>query len=354
MRHSFHSMVWALFSAACLGSSLGAAELMQISPGTKIPVRLERSVGTKDFYQWRSFSETRTVSGTLMQDLVAPDGQVALRAGTKIHVAVLESKRAGHITGRSRLRLGLHSLITADGQAIPLDGYPTQINHRKVDAEGTAHGKRGLVKDAAVDVSAVTTGAAAGFVAGGPPGAVLGAGGGLLVSAIWTVVRRGPDLVVPAGTIVEFVIGRPVTVEGTGEVVNAATSVQASTWGRGQSVPPSEDLLELAGQVSVDPEGVLRQVSSIKKFNERPAVDRIFVKYLQALARFQAGDHSQDTLKLMREAYREAETAAMPETAREEMARNLVDISRGCEPNWERDPLLNDPRVQAALVEEVR
>ena len=41
------------------------------------------------------------------------------------------------------------------------------------------------------------------------------------------------------------------------------------------------------------------------------AVDRPFVKYLRALARFQEGDQSKTTLNLMREAYRDAQTAPL-------------------------------------------
>jgi hypothetical protein len=70
------------------------------------------------------------------------------------------------------------------------------------------------------------------------------------------------------------------------------------------------------------------------------------------VARFQKGDHSRDTLNLMREAYKEAHSSALPTQARAEMARNLVFILRATEKDWERDPLLNDPQVQAALVEE--
>ena len=130
-----------ILALACLfPSPIRATERLRIEPGTKIPVRLESSVGTKEFYQWHSFGSVRTVSGTLLQDLVTPDGQVALPAGTKIRIAVLESKRAGRITGRSRLRLGLYSVRTPEGEVIPLDGYPTDLNRRKVDREGTAHG----------------------------------------------------------------------------------------------------------------------------------------------------------------------------------------------------------------------
>ena len=144
---------------AWLPTTLLATDRLRIEPGTKIPVRLERSVGTKEFYQWKSFGSVRTVSGTLMQDLVSTSGRIALPAGTKISVAVLESKRAGHVTGRSRLRLGLYSVATPDGEVIPLDGYPAKLSRRKTDSEGTAHGKGGLVKDAAVDFTSVTVGA---------------------------------------------------------------------------------------------------------------------------------------------------------------------------------------------------
>jgi hypothetical protein len=340
-----------VFALACFPSAIRATERLRVEPGTKIPVRLENSVGTKEFYQWHSFGNVRTVSGTLMQDLVTSDGQVALPAGTKIRVAVLESKRAGHIMGRARLRLGLYSVRTPDGEVIPLDGYPTDLNHRKVDREGTAHGHGGLVKDGAVDFGSVVIGAGAGFVAAGPVGGALGAGGGLLVAAIWTVARRGPDLVVPAGTVVEFVLGRPVSLIATGDVVDDTAKLRPSTWGRGQVIPPSEDLLALADQLESDPDGVLQQLKQVK-FRDRPGVDRAFAMYLRAVARFQKGDHSKDTLNLMREAYRDAQSTALPPQARAEMARNLIYILRATEKDWERDPLLNDPQVQAALVEE--
>lgn len=339
----------------CLPSLGGATERLVVEPGTKIPVRLERSVGTKDFYQWHSFGEVRTVSGTLMQDIVTSDGQVALPAGTKISVAVLESKRAGHVEGRSRLRLGLYSVMTPEGERIPLDGYPTQLSHRKVDKEGTAHGKGGLVKDGAVDFSSVTIGAGAGFVAAGPVGAAIGAGGGLLVAAIWTVARRGPDISIPAGTVVDFVLGRPASFMAGGEPMEEAPapSFHPTRWGVGRTMLPSEDLLELADRVDTDPAGVLSQLKMIN-FKDRPMVDHSFAKYLQAVARFQEGDHGSEPLNLMREAYSEAQKSNLPDSARAEMARNLVAIMRVSEKNWERDPILNDPRVQAALVEAIQ
>jgi hypothetical protein len=266
---------------------------------------------------------------------------------------VLESKRAGHLIGRSKLRLGLYSVATPFGEVIPIDGYPTTLNNRKVDREGTEHGHRGLVKDGAVDVASVTTGAGVGFVVAGPIGAAVGGGGGLLIASLWTVVRRGPDITIPPGTVVEFVVGRPVSFVPTGEVVEDSGTLQTSRWGRGIVIPPGEDLLAMADQLNPDPDGVLQQLKEIR-FKDRSSVDRTFAKYLEAMARYQKGDHGKDTLKLMREAYREGQSSQLTAPARAEMARNLVVMIRSTETDWERDPLLNDPAVQAALVEEMR
>ena len=209
MRKTFTQGVLVVLGLAWIALPVQAATRIRVEAGTKLPVRLDYGVGTKGFNKWHSFGPVRTVSGTLMQDIVSTDGQVALPAGTKIDVSVLEDKRAGHLVGRSKLRVGLYSVATPDGEVIPIDGYPTSLNRRKVDREGTEHGHRGLVKDGAVDVASVTTGAAVGFAVAGPFGAALGGGGGLLVAAAWTVIRRGPDIMVPpARSSISYSAGR--------------------------------------------------------------------------------------------------------------------------------------------------
>jgi hypothetical protein len=353
MRPNLTKCTLSILVLTCLAYPLQAATRIRVEAGTKLPVRFERGIGTKESRKWHSFGPVRTVSGTLVQDIVSSDGQVALPSGTTINVAVLESKRAGHLVGRSKLRLGLYSVATPNGEVIPVDGYPTTVNRSKVDREGTEHGHRGLVKDAGVDIASVVTGAGAGFAVAGPIGAAVGGGGGLLIASLWTVVRRGPDITIPAGTVVEFVVGRPVSFVPTGEVVEESGNLQTSRWGRGEVIPPGQDLLAMADQLNTDPHEVLQQLKEIK-FKERSSVDRTFAKYLEAMARYQTGDHGKDTLKLMREAYREGQSSQLAAPARAEMARNLVVMIRGIETDWERDPLLNDPQVQAALVEELR
>ena len=172
MRRNITAVTLVVLGLACTADLAWAETRIRVEAGTKLPVRLERGIGTKDFEKWHSFGPARTVSGTLMQDIVSTDGQVALSAGTHISVAVLEDKRAGHLVGRSKLRVGLYSVSTPDGEVIPIDGYPTKLNHRNVDREGTEHGHRGLLKDPGVDVTAVAIGAAAGFVLAQPSAVV--------------------------------------------------------------------------------------------------------------------------------------------------------------------------------------
>src|SRR6516225_12265717 len=116
MLRNLRSLGTAVLVLACLPFSVQAGTRVQIEPGAKLPVRLERTVSTKDIYRWHSFDNVRKVPGTLVQDVVGAEGRVALRSGTRISVAVLESKRAGHVVGRSSLRLGLYSVATPDGE----------------------------------------------------------------------------------------------------------------------------------------------------------------------------------------------------------------------------------------------
>ena len=265
-----------------------AAMRIRVEAGTKLPVRLDHGIGTKDFNKWHSFGPVHTVSGTLMQDIVSSNGQVALPVGTRIDVAVLEDKRAGHLVGRSKLRVGLYSVATPDGDVIPIDGYPTTLNRRKVDREGTEHGHRGLVKDGAVDVASVATGAAVGFAVAGPLGAAVGGGGGLLVAVAYTVIRRGPDIMPSPPALPRwnlFWAGRYPS-SPSGEFVEQTGRLQTARWGEGAVIPPSEDLLAMADEVTNDPNGVLEQLKEIR-FKERSSVDRTFGKYLEAMARYQ-------------------------------------------------------------------
>ncbi|MGH9469958.1 MAG: hypothetical protein ACRD1N_06405, partial [Terriglobia bacterium] len=224
----------ALIAAIIAPSSLQASRVV-LSPGVRVAVRLDETLSTKSHY----FGPI--IQGTLDQDIIDSRGRLVIPAGSTVKLAMAEFKRAGRVFGRARLRLRLFSVVLPDGSEIPLDGYATSLdNRRKPGAEGTFHGRRGLIKDAAFDLGALSTGAGAGFVVGGPWGLPAGAAAGLLTASIWTVARRGPDLVLPAGTVIEFTLGRPAGVDEANPAPDPAQPAQQTQ--AAQAAPSSKPL----------------------------------------------------------------------------------------------------------------
>lgn len=335
----------ALLVFVSISGHASGATRVRLQAGTSFTVRLDDGVSTR----WTRFSGL--VRATLVQDILTPDGRIVLPAGTKVKVAIVESKRAGHLVGRAKLRLRLHSVVTPEGREVPLDGYPNQINGKRVDREGTARGRRGWGKDVLMTITGPAVGAGIGLQVGGPWGLPAGAGGGVLVAGAWTVIRRGPDLEIPAHTTIEFVLGRPVTLAATEErVLLAENSVSTAAWGADQIMPPSLDLRSMIEASNTDPAAVLRQLQRLK-FKNRPSVDKTFGIYLEGLCRLRLGEKAK-AAKLLRQAFLEARTGHFPPEARAEIARNLVLALRAADPNWAADPLLSDPEVQSALVQE--
>lgn len=336
---------WKRFERPAPESSLLRVESrVRLQSGTKIAVRLESPVGTRENHAGD------IITGTVVEDVLSETHRVVIPSGSRASLVISQCKRAGHIKGRALLRVRLYAVEDARGAEVPLNGYATNLETKKLDREGTAKGRRGWGKDSAVDLSAVAVGTGIGMQVGGPWGLPAGAAGGLLVAGIWTVARRGPDLEIPRGTTFEFVLSRPVALAASSYTLDEGTpgTAAGSTWGQGLVIPPSADLLALLDRADLDPKGTLDQLKKLK-FKDRPTTDKTFAKYVQALCWYKTGDRSK-ALKQMREVYQETKSLNFPPQARGEVARNLVAILRGTNPDWARDPILDDAEVQAALV----
>lgn len=348
-----------LLSFLC-STGLAFATREVLSPGLQVAVRMDSTISTKDQqYHYQYFSPILTA--TLDQDIVTGDGRVAIPAGTTIKLAISDFHRAGRVTGRARLRLRLYSVVMADGSEIPLDGYPTLGSKPKADKEGTFHGKHGLIKDAGFDFTFIAAGAGAGFAVGGPWGLPAGAAGGLLTACIWTVARRGPDLTIPAGTVLSFTLGRPASVwlpdrMAASNAVPAQSSLVAYTsspspcaaWGCEAVVPPSHDLLDLL-DARGDPKATLEYLDHLN-FSSRPDTDHVFVAYLRGVNELRLS-HPKKAVDDLKEAYLGARSLNLPFSAQTEIARNLVLALKESSSNWETSPLMRDPTLQAALVQ---
>jgi hypothetical protein len=336
---------------------------VEIGQGVRLAVRLDETISTKNHY----FGPI--IQATLDQDVLDSRGRVVLPAGSTIKLAMAEFKRAGRMVGRARLRLRLFSAVLPDGTETPLDGYPTRLEGGpKPGSEGTLHGHRRFFKDAAIESSVILVGAGAGFAVGGPLGLPVGTAAGLLTAGIYFVARRGPDLVLPAGTVIEFSLDRPAAVtelapdpppvnsysyNESGAYSNndppayPNTDQQSAVWGRGLAVPPSADLVSLLGQVS-DPHAVLNVLDHIS-FRNRSDSDRVFGTYLRGLCDLELSKPKKSLDELER-AYLGAKRLNLPGPAQSEIARNLVLALKASSKNWQGSPLMNDPQLQAALV----
>lgn len=335
------------------------ADRVTLSPGVRLAVRLDGTISTKSHFHYFG----SIINATLDQDVLDSRGRVAIPAGSSIRLAMPEFKRAGHVFGRASIRLRLFSVTLPDGSEVPLDGYATRLdNHKRPGKEGTFHGPRGLGKDAAFDTTALASGAGAGLAVGGPWGLPAGAAGGLLTAGIWTVARRGPDLILPAGTVIEFTLGRPASVNEpdppprqaaaayTGDappVLNSSS--QSAVWGQGLSIPPSQDLVVMLNQLN-DPKAVLAKLDKVG-FRNRPDSDRVFATYLRGVCELQLS-HPKKASGDLEKAYAGAKRLNLPEPAQWEIAKNLVLALKSSSKSWQTSPLMGDPGLQAVLVDE--
>ncbi|MGH9447835.1 MAG: hypothetical protein ACRD3O_19250 [Terriglobia bacterium] len=342
-------------------TALAAQQRVEIGQGVRLAVRLDETISTKYHY----FGPI--IQATLDQDILDSRGRVAIPSGSPVKLAMAEFKRAGHVVGRAKIRLRLFSVGLADGTDAPLDGYPTRIEGSpKPGREGTFHGHRGWFKDASVESSVILVGAGAGFAVGGPWGLPVGAAAGLLTAGIYFVARRGPDLVLPAGTVIEFTLARPASVEepprqeayagdrgaysyppnDPPQSFDAAVPA-GGVWGQGLAIPPSKDLVALLGAVN-DPKAVLVMLSKIDLRN-RPNSDRVFSLYLRGVCDLELAKPKKALAELDR-AYSGSKSLNFPEPAQNEIARNLVLAIKASSKNWQQNPLMNDPELQAVLV----
>ena len=161
-----------------------AASTVTIPAGTMLLVRMVDPVSSSD-------SQGKRFTTTLDADL-AVNGVVAARTGTKIYGRVQSANQAGRYAGQSKLDLQLTELA-AGPNLVPImtSGY--------TDASARSGGK--TVKGAAV-------GAGVGAIAGGGQGAAKGAAIGALASGL----KKGESLTLSSGTLLEFRLQQPVTV----------------------------------------------------------------------------------------------------------------------------------------------
>jgi hypothetical protein len=139
---------------------------------------------------------------SLEQDFVV-DGVVIAPKGTDVYGRLSEAKEAGHMQGKSQLKLELTDILIRNRlQPIVTGDYEVYGSSRGADTAKK------------VGVGAVA-GTIIGAIAGGGKGAAIGAGVGAGAGAAVQVMTKGEQVHVPSETLLDFRIEQPFSVSTT-------------------------------------------------------------------------------------------------------------------------------------------
>jgi hypothetical protein len=164
-----------------------------VPAGTDLLVRMIDSVDSDKNHVGDRFR------ASLEQDFVV-DGTVIARKGTDVYGRLSEAKEAGHIEGKSQLKLELTDILIRNRlQPIMTGDY---------EVSGSSRGANTAKK---VGIGAVA-GTVIGAIAGGGKGAAIGAGVGAGAGAAVQVVTKGEQVHVPSETLLNFRIAQPFSI----------------------------------------------------------------------------------------------------------------------------------------------
>lgn len=163
------------------------AGAVTVPAGTVLLVRMLDGASSND-------PRGKRFATALQTDLVV-NGSMAARAGTKVYGRVTDVKQAGRMAGASVLDLRLSELAIG-GTLVPI--------------MTGAHAQKG-----AQSLGKTAKGAAAGAAIGAIDDGSEGAGKGAAIGALVSGLKKGQSIVVPPGTLLEFQLVQPVTINTT-------------------------------------------------------------------------------------------------------------------------------------------
>ena len=194
-----------------------ARKTFTVPAGTKVLLQLRSSVNTKS---------AKAGDGVYLASTfpVVVGNRVLIPAGVYVQGVVDRVERAGHVKGRAQLEMHFTSIIFPNGSVVEIPGLVNSLpgaSHQNVkdNGEGTIEQEgdkmRNFGKVAEVSVPAGGTVGSLGGLEGGHPvaGGIAGLGAGLAAAGLVSLFTRGADVNIEAGTQVEMVLQRPLTLE---------------------------------------------------------------------------------------------------------------------------------------------
>ena len=186
-------LLLAVNTPAATAPQPGASQTVTVPSGTRIMVRMIDGVDSSKNHVGDKFR------ASLEENLVV-NGVVVAHKGADVYGRLAEAKGAGHIKGKSELKLELTE-ISINQQLQP-------IMTGEYDVAGKSRGSNTAKKVG----GGAAAGAVIGAIAGGGKGAAIGAGIGAGAGTAVQVFTRGEQVKVPSETLLEFRIEQPFTV----------------------------------------------------------------------------------------------------------------------------------------------
>ncbi len=179
-----------------------------VPEGTRILAKLQDYISTAANERGDSFKAVVT------EDVFVGE-KVAIPQGTIIEGVIGKVKRPGRIKGRAELSFRFDRLRLKNGEVIPISATLTGIGGegKMKNDEGTFEGPGTKGHDAKVVAGTAAAGTVIGAIAAGGKGGLIGATIGGLAGLAGVLSTRGKDIELPAGTIVEISLDRPITIE---------------------------------------------------------------------------------------------------------------------------------------------
>ncbi|HZP63043.1 MAG TPA: hypothetical protein VFB28_06455 [Terriglobales bacterium] len=187
--------VWAVLAVAQTGGTE-----MVLPAGTQVSVRTNEAIDST------AASTNTRYTAEVVNDVKGTNGEVLIPKGSPAELVVRNASSGGKV-GSSELTLDLHS--------VTVNGRRYMVSTEDV----TQSGNQGIGKNkrtAEMVGGGAVLGTLLGAVAGGGKGAAIGAVAGAAAGGTAQVLTRGKEVKVPAETVLNFKLDRPLRMQPAG------------------------------------------------------------------------------------------------------------------------------------------
>jgi hypothetical protein len=210
-----------LFLTVCFVSAL-AAQSHTVAAGSKLNCRLTQTISTKTNFQNDPFQARVSEPLYVGNDTVIPVGSV-------IDGRIAWLVKPGRVRGVGEMRLDIDQVTFPDGRKLSLTAVLANAYgapETKVSGEeGYVKGPSSKFRDVQMAMLGMGGGGFVGLLVGGGQGAAIGVaiGGGAMLAD--SMRRRGADLTLPTGTLLEYQLTRELVVASDAPRETAAVKV---------------------------------------------------------------------------------------------------------------------------------